>query len=120
QPLAPQRGPQKFRSLQQASQEVAAIIDQLNDVLCDMELVAKMLDDVEIQQHSDEKEIESLRNALRQFQNPPRPVQQPHRDLVRVSRSISPGPCFRSRSLRWPAGSALPSRLPLPNRCEFC
>lgn len=80
-PLPPRR--QNPRTLQQASQEVLGIIERLNDVLCDMEQVLKMLDDVEIQQRSDEKEIESLRNALRQFQNPPRPQQQRSADRDR-------------------------------------
>ena len=80
---APPPPAQKSRSLQQASQEVLAIIEQLNDVLCDMEHVSKMLDDAEIQQGSDEKEIESLRSALRQFQNPPHQRPPPPRERDR-------------------------------------
>ena len=64
---------QKPRSLQEATEQVLVIIEQLNDILSDVEEVSKLLDTVEVQQQSDEKEIESLRNALRQFQNPPHP-----------------------------------------------
>jgi hypothetical protein len=89
-PPPPPPSPRKFRSLQEASEEVLAIIDRLNDALCDLEQVSKMLDEVEVQQRADDREIESLRNALRQFQNPPQPRQHPQRDRDRGQRGGHP------------------------------
>jgi predicted RNase H-like nuclease (RuvC/YqgF family) len=53
-----------------AIEEVNRIIDSLRDSLDDMESVLEMLEQFERQSNADEREIESLRRALRHLQRP--------------------------------------------------
>ena len=57
-------------SVQMAIEEVNRIIDSLRDSLDDMESVLEMLEQFERQSNADEREIESLRRALRHMQRP--------------------------------------------------
>jgi hypothetical protein len=61
-----------------AIEEVNRIIDSLRDSLDDMESVLEMLEQFERQSNADEREIESLRRALRHLQRP-RDGGHPHR-----------------------------------------
>jgi hypothetical protein len=57
-------------SVQKAIDEVTGIVDTLRGTLDDMEEVLEMLELFERQQNADEREIESLRRALRQMHRP--------------------------------------------------
>jgi len=65
-------------TVQRAIEEVNQVIDNLRDTLDDMEEVLEMLEVLERQGTADERELESLRRALRQTQRP-RESGQPHR-----------------------------------------
>ena len=65
-------------SVQMAIDDVNRIIDSLRDSLDDMEAVLEMLEQFERQSNADEREIESLRRALRHLQRP-RDGGHPHR-----------------------------------------
>ncbi len=58
--------------LMQAADEVAEVIESLKQTLAQMEEVLELIETAERQKLTDEKEIESLRRALRQLQ-PRRP-----------------------------------------------
>jgi predicted house-cleaning noncanonical NTP pyrophosphatase (MazG superfamily) len=60
----------KELSVQKAIEEVAEIVDSLRGALDEMEEVLEMLEMFERQQNADEREIETLRRALRQMQRP--------------------------------------------------
>lgn len=53
-----------------AIEEVNGIVDALRNALDDMEEVLEMLELFERQKNADEREIESLRRALRQMHRP--------------------------------------------------
>ena len=57
-------------TVQQAIEEVNQIMDSLRETLDDMEEVLEMLEVFERQGNADERELESLRRALRQVQRP--------------------------------------------------
>jgi hypothetical protein len=57
-------------SVQKAIEEVSGIVEALRGTLDDMEEVLEMLELFERQQNADEREIESLRRALRQIHRP--------------------------------------------------
>jgi hypothetical protein len=57
-------------SVYKAIEEVSAIVDFLRGALDDMEEVLEMLELFERQKNADEREIESLRRALRQMHRP--------------------------------------------------
>ena len=57
-------------SVQKAIDEVNSVVDTLRGALDDMEEVLEMLEMFERQQNVDEREIESLRRALRQMNRP--------------------------------------------------
>jgi hypothetical protein len=57
-------------TLAQAIEEVNHVIKNLRESLDEMEDVLEMLEIIERQNDADEREIESLRRALRQFQRP--------------------------------------------------
>ena len=65
-------------TVQRAIEEVNQIIDSLRETLDDMEEVLEMLEVFERQGNADERELESLRRALRQMQRP-REGGSPHR-----------------------------------------
>jgi len=65
-------------TVQMAIEEVNQIINTLQDTLEDMEEVRQMLEVFERQANADEREIESLRRALRHLQRP-REGGHPHR-----------------------------------------
>lgn len=56
--------------MQKALQEVSDVIGSLREALDDMEDVQEMLEQFERQASADEREIESLRRALRHMQRP--------------------------------------------------
>jgi hypothetical protein len=57
-------------SVYKAIEEVNAIVDSLRGALDDMEEILEMLELFERQKNADEREIESLRRALRQVHRP--------------------------------------------------
>jgi hypothetical protein len=57
-------------SVQKAIDEVNGVVDTLRGALDDMEEVLEMLEMFERQQNVDEREIESLRRAVRQIHRP--------------------------------------------------
>ncbi len=57
-------------AVQKAIEEVTHIIDTLKETLGDMEEVLETLELAERQKDADERDIESLRRALRQLQRP--------------------------------------------------
>jgi hypothetical protein len=57
-------------SVQKAIEEVSGIVEALRGTLDAMEEMLEMLELFERQQNADEREIESLRRALRQMQRP--------------------------------------------------
>jgi hypothetical protein len=57
-------------SVEKAIEEVNGIVDTLRTTLDDMEEVLEMLEAFERQKNLDEREIESLRRALRQVHRP--------------------------------------------------
>lgn len=65
-------------SVEKAIEEVNGIVDALRGALDDMEEVLEMLEAFERQNNADEREIESLRRALRQMHRP-RDGGHPHR-----------------------------------------
>jgi hypothetical protein len=56
--------------VEQAIEEVNAVVDVLRTALDDMEEVLEMLEVFERQKNADEREIDSLRRALRQVHRP--------------------------------------------------
>jgi len=62
--------PASQASIEKAIEEVNAVIDTLRTALDDMEEVLEMLEVFERQKNVDEREIESLRRALRQGHRP--------------------------------------------------
>jgi hypothetical protein len=65
-----ERQPASPRTIQKAIEEVNDIIATLRETLDDMEEVLEILEVAERQKDADEREIESLRRALRQVQRP--------------------------------------------------
>ena len=57
-------------SVYKAIEEVNALVDFLRGALDDMEELLEMLELFERQKNADEREIESLRHALRQMHRP--------------------------------------------------
>lgn len=57
-------------TIQQAIDQVTDVIEALRKALDDMEQVLEMLEEVERQSSGDQREIESLRRALRQLHRP--------------------------------------------------
>jgi hypothetical protein len=68
-PSAPSR-PASPASVEQAIEEVGGIVDTLRSALNEMEEVLEMLEMFERQKNADEREIDSLRRALRQVHRP--------------------------------------------------
>lgn len=66
-------------SVEQAIEEVSGIVDALRRALDEMEEVLEMLEMFERQKNADEREIDSLRRALRQIQRPREGGHHPHR-----------------------------------------
>lgn len=66
-------------SVQEAIDEVNGVIDALREALDEMEGVLEMLELFERQKNADEREIESLRRALRQVHRPRDGGHQQHR-----------------------------------------
>jgi hypothetical protein len=66
----PNRPTSNVRAIQDAIEDVNRIVDTLRDALDEMEEVLEMLELFERQGAADEREIESLRRALRQLQRP--------------------------------------------------
>jgi hypothetical protein len=62
--------PASRASIQQAIEQVNRIVQSLKEASDEMEGVLEMLELFERQGDADEREIESLRRALRQFQRP--------------------------------------------------
>jgi predicted RNase H-like nuclease (RuvC/YqgF family) len=74
---SPQAG--SLTSVEKAIEEANAIVDTLRRALDDMEEVLEMLELFERQKNADEREIESLRRALRQMHRPRDPGHHQHR-----------------------------------------
>jgi uncharacterized protein Yka (UPF0111/DUF47 family) len=71
--VAPEREPEhRLSSISQAIDEVMQIIETLKHVVEQMEDVLEMAEVAERQKLADEREIDSLRRALRQLQQRPR------------------------------------------------
>lgn len=66
-------------SVEKAIEEVSAVIDTLRGALDDMDELLEMLEMFERQKNADEREIESLRRALRQIHRPRDAGHHPHR-----------------------------------------
>ena len=62
--------PASLATVQEAIEEVNSIVDALRGALDDMEEVLEMLELFERQKNADEREIDSLRRALRQIHRP--------------------------------------------------
>jgi predicted RNase H-like nuclease (RuvC/YqgF family) len=68
-------------AINKAVEEVRQIVESLEQVLEQMEEVLRLVDSAERQKFADEREIESLRRALRKIQQPrgrPQEQQQPN------------------------------------------
>jgi hypothetical protein len=77
--VVPQSQAASTGSVEKAIEEVSAIVDTLRTSLDDMEDVLEMLELFERQKNADEREIESLRRALRQVHRPRDAGHHPHR-----------------------------------------
>ncbi len=75
QPLQPASG----ASIEKAIEEVSAIVEALRTSLDEMEEVLELLEVFERQKNVDERELESLRRAVRQMHRPRDPGRLPHR-----------------------------------------
>jgi len=78
-PVAAQARSEGPRNVETVIDEVNRVIDNLKTALDDMEEVLEMIETLERQQNLDEREIESLRRALRQTQRPRDHGHHPHR-----------------------------------------
>jgi len=65
------REPAPPATLEEAIEHVSRVVESLRQSLNDMEEVLELLEVLERQTGADEREIESLRRALRQFHRPP-------------------------------------------------
>jgi len=71
--------PASTSSVEQAIEEVNGVVDSLRTALEEMEEVLEMLEMFERQKNADEREIDSLRRALRQVHRPRDSGHHPHR-----------------------------------------
>lgn len=71
--------PASQANVEQAIEEVSSVINVLREALDDMEEVLEMLEVFERQKNADEREIDSLRRALRQVHRPREGGHHPHR-----------------------------------------
>ena len=78
-PVGKSGQPASPASVEQAIEEVSGVIDSLRSALDDMEEVLEMLEMFERQKNADEREIDSLRHALRQMHRPRDGGHHPHR-----------------------------------------
>lgn len=69
-PLPPPHQPASAASIEKAIEEVSAIVESLRTSLEEMEEVLELLEVFERQKNVDEREIESLRRAVRQMNRP--------------------------------------------------
>lgn len=69
-PVEPPSQPASGTSVEKAIEEVSVIVESLRGALDEMEEVLEMLELFERQKNADEREIESLRRALRQIHRP--------------------------------------------------
>jgi tRNA C32,U32 (ribose-2'-O)-methylase TrmJ len=74
-----QSQPASPASVEKAIEEVSAVIDTLRSALEDMDELLEMLEMFERQKNADEREIDSLRRALRQMHRPRDAGHHPHR-----------------------------------------
>jgi chaperonin cofactor prefoldin len=65
--------------VEKAIEEVSAVIDTLRSALEDMDELLEMLEMFERQKNANEREIDSLRRALRQMHRPRDAGHHPHR-----------------------------------------
>jgi hypothetical protein len=75
----PREQPPRPATIQDAIDEVSVIVDTLRRTLDEMEEVLESLEHLERQGSADEREIESLRRALRQLQRPQEREREHHR-----------------------------------------
>ena len=71
--------PASSTSVENAIEEVSTIVETLRGALDDMEEVLELLEVFERQKNADEREIDSLRRALRQVHRPRDAGHHPHR-----------------------------------------
>jgi hypothetical protein len=69
-PLPPVGQPASPAAVEKAIEEVSNIVETLRTALDEMEEVLEMLEVFERQKNADEREIESLRRAVRQIHRP--------------------------------------------------
>jgi hypothetical protein len=77
-PVQPSQ-PASLTSIEKAIEEVNAVVDTLRHALDEMEEVLEVLELFERQKNADEREIESLRRAVRQMHRPRDAGHQQHR-----------------------------------------
>jgi hypothetical protein len=78
-PLHPPHQPASVASIEKAIEEVSAVVEALRTSLEEMEEVLELLEVFERQKTADEREIESLRRAVRQMHRPRDAGHHPHR-----------------------------------------
>jgi hypothetical protein len=78
-PVVQPAHPASPASVEEAIEEVSGIIDALRGALEDMEEVLEMLEVFERQKNADEREIDSLKRALRQMHRPRETGHHSHR-----------------------------------------
>jgi predicted RNase H-like nuclease (RuvC/YqgF family) len=69
-PLSEPHQPASVASIEKAIEEVSAVVESLRTSLEEMEEVLELLEVFERQKTADEREIESLRRAVRQMHRP--------------------------------------------------
>lgn len=69
-PLPPRGQPASQSTVEKAIEEVSEVVEALRNALEEMEEVLELLEVFERQKNADEREIESLRRAVRQIHRP--------------------------------------------------